>query len=161
LPSESQWEAACRADTDPNNATPFHFGATLDASWARYDASYTYGRGRRGEYGQRSVPIGFFGLVNRWGLRELHGQLSEWCGNQWHRDPVAAAPAEGAAIEGPDPCLAGDKEQRYRLLRGGSWFNFPHLARAAFRSSNDPDSGSPSFGLRPCCPSPPGSHLGP
>jgi hypothetical protein len=160
LPSESQWEAACRADTDPDNPTPFHFGATLDASWARYDASYTYGKGRRGEYEQRPVPIGFFGLVNRWGLAELHGQLAEWCGDQWHRDPVAAAPAEGAAIAVPDPGLVGDKEQRYRLLRGGSWFGNPHGARAAFRDSVNPVSDGTSFGLRPCCPSPPGSLLG-
>ena len=165
LPSESQWEAACRAETDTHidtdNPTPFHFGATLDASWARYDASYTYGKGRRGEYGQRPVPIGFFGLVNRLGLAELHGQLFEWCGDQWHRDPVAAAPADGAAIEGPDPGLAGDKEQRYRLLRGGSWFINPHFARAAFRDSYSPVNDNSSLGLRPCCPSPPGSLLGP
>jgi formylglycine-generating enzyme required for sulfatase activity len=159
LPSESQWEAACRAETD--NPTPFHFGATLDASWARYNASYTYGKGRHGEYGQRPVPIGFFGLVNRLGLAELHGQLLEWCGDQWHRDPVAAASADGAAIEGPDPGLAGDKEQRYRLLRGGSWFSFPHDARAAFRDGNYPDNDNAVIGLRPCCPSPPGSLLGP
>ena len=162
LPSESQWEAACRADadTDTDNPTPFHFGATVDASWARYDASYTFGKGRRGEYGQRPVPLGFFGVVNRLGLAELHGQLSEWCGDQWHRDPVAAAPADGAAIEGPDPGLAGDKEQRYRLLRGGSWFGNPHSARAAFRNCNYPVLVDASIGLRPCCPSPPGTLLG-
>jgi formylglycine-generating enzyme required for sulfatase activity len=159
LPSESQWEAACRAETD--NPTPFHFGATLDASWARYNASYTYGKGRHGEYVQRPVPIGFFGLVNRLGLAELHGQLLEWCGDQWHRDPVAAASADGAAIEGPDPGLAGDKEQRYRLLRGGSWVDDPRLARAAFRSSSNPGYDHTYIGLRPCCPSPPGSLLGP
>jgi formylglycine-generating enzyme required for sulfatase activity len=165
LPSESQWEAACRADTDTHidtdNPTPFNFGATLDASWARYDASYTYGKGRRGEYDQRPVPIGFFGLVSRLGLAELHGQLLEWCGDQWHRDPVAAASADGAAIEGPDPGLAGDKEQRYRLLRGGSWVDDPRLARAAFRSSSNPGYDHTYIGLRPCCPSPPGSLLGP
>jgi formylglycine-generating enzyme required for sulfatase activity len=158
LPSESQWEAACRAETD--NPTPFHFGATLDASWARYDASYTYGKGRHGEYGQRPVPIGFFGLVNRLGLAELHGQLLEWCGDQWHRDPVAAAPADGAAIEGPDLGLAGDKEQRYRLLRGGAWFDTPLVCRAACRYSGGQDSIVTSYGLRPCCSSPPGSLLG-
>ena len=162
LPSESQWEAACRADadTDTDNPTPFHFGATVDASWARYDASYTFGKGRRGEYGQRPVPLGFFGVVNRLGLAELHGQLSEWCGDQWHRDPVAAAPADGAAIEGPDPGLAGDKEQRYRLQRGGSWFSNPLAARAAFRDGDNPDDVNSDIGLRPCCPSPPGSLLG-
>jgi formylglycine-generating enzyme required for sulfatase activity len=158
LPSESQWEAACRGAADPQ--TPFHFGATLDPRWARYDPSYTYGKGRRGEYLQRPVPIGFFGLVNTHGLAELHGQLLEWCGDQWHRDPVAGAPPEGGSMGGADPGLAGDKEQRYRLLRGGSWFNEPHNCRAANRNSNNPDNDGTNNGLRPCCPLPPGSLLG-
>ncbi len=85
LPSESQWEAACRA----GDSTPFHFGDTLEASWANYNGNYTYGRGRTGAFRQRPVPLGFFGLVNRWGLAEMHGQLLEWCADQWHRDPVA------------------------------------------------------------------------
>jgi len=56
--------------------------AVLDPSWARYDATYTYGRGRRGEFNKRPVSVGFFGLMNRWGLAELHGQLAEWCADQ-------------------------------------------------------------------------------
>ncbi|MEB3266278.1 MAG: SUMF1/EgtB/PvdO family nonheme iron enzyme [Cyanobacteriota bacterium] len=159
LPSESQWEAACRARAEP--ATPFHFGDTIDPAWARYDASYIYGKGRRGEYERRPVPIGFFGLVNRHGLAELHGQLSEWCGDQWHRDPVSGAPADGGAMEGPDPGLTGDKEQRYRLLRGGAWFDVPRNCRAANRVGNPPAGVSAYVGVRLCCPLPPGSLLGP
>ena len=64
LPSESQWEAACRA----GSGTPFHFGDTLDPSWANYNGNYTYGPGRKGIFRQRPVPVGAFGLVNRWGL---------------------------------------------------------------------------------------------
>ena len=158
LPSESQWEAACRGAADP--PTPFHFGATLDPSWARYDPSYTYGKGRRGEYLQRPVPIGFFGLVNTHGLAELHGQLLEWCGDQWHRDPVAGAPPEGGSMGGADPGLAGDKEQRYRLLRGGSWFLGPINCRAASRYGNYPAYVDSVNGVRPCCLLPPGSLLG-
>jgi formylglycine-generating enzyme required for sulfatase activity len=182
LPSESQWEAACRAELASSaqapKSPPFHFGATLDPSWARYDATYTYGRGRRGDYKKRSVPIGFFGLVNRWGLAELHGQLSEWCADQWHRSPIPADQGkrrgwfgggvprqevlDGSALEGPDPGLAEvPTEQGMMLLRGGSWFSDPHFARAAFRSSYDPDNVNSFIGLRPCCPSPPGSLLGP
>jgi formylglycine-generating enzyme required for sulfatase activity len=158
LPSESQWEAACRAGA----ATPFHFGATLDKRWARYDATYTYGLGRRGEYAQRPAPIGFSGLVNRWGLADLHGQLREWCADQWHRDPVALARGDGSALEGPDPGLSDvPRERENRLLRGGSWVGEPLSCRAAYRSSNTPVNGNPSVGFRPCCcPSPPGSLLG-
>ncbi len=182
LPSESQWETACRAvqasSAEAPKFPPFHFGSTLDPTWARYGACYTYGRGRRGDSNKRPVPIGFFGLVNRWGLAELHGQLLEWCADQWHRTPIRVDQGkrrgwfgggearqqvlDGSALEGPDPGLAEvPREQEMRLLRGGSWFDAPRGARAAFRSSNLPDVGDPGVGLRPCCPSPPGSLLGP
>jgi formylglycine-generating enzyme required for sulfatase activity len=165
LPSESQWEAACRAmkasSAEAPKSPPFHFGATLDPSWARYDASYTYGRGRRGDYKKRPVPIGFFGLVNRWGLAELHGQLLEWCADQWHRDPVSGAPGDGSALEGPDSGLAEvPSEQEMKLMRGGSWFSYPLFARAAFRHCVLPVAGATDVGVRPGCFSLPGSLFG-
>jgi len=156
LPSESQWEAACRA----GGSTPFHFGDTLDASWANYNGNVTYGRGRTGAFRQRPVPMGFFGLVNRWGLAEMHGQLFEWCADQWHRDPVAGSAGDGSPVEGRDPELEGNQEHSSRLLRGGSWINDPHYARAAFRDSNHPDGVNTYVGVRPGCFSPPGFLLG-
>ena len=119
--------------------------------------------GRKGIYRQRPVPIGFFGLVNRWGLAELHGQISEWCGDQWHRDPLAEGwSAAGEAREGMDPGLADmPLERDLRQLRGGSWLFGPRGARAAVRTSYLPDFANTGVGLRPCCPSPPGSLLGP
>ena len=172
LPSESQWEVACRAGV----ATPFHCGDTLDASWVCYDASYTYGMGRKGPKGKQPWLNGSSGLVNRWGLAELHGQLFEWCADQWNRVPrpkierplglfesklgAEAAPMDGSPLKQPDPALHGYREQRYRLLRGGSWFNSPHIARAANRSSDRPALVVTFNGVRPCCLLPPGSLLG-
>jgi formylglycine-generating enzyme required for sulfatase activity len=156
LPSESQWEAACRA----GSGTPFHFGDTLDSTWANYDGGYTYGAGRKGAYRPRPVPVGFFGLVNRWGLAELHGQLLEWCADQWHRDPRDGSTGDGSPLEGPDADLEGNQEQAYRLLRGGSWADDPRNARAAFRSSYHPVYVDACVGVRPGCFSPPGSLLG-
>jgi formylglycine-generating enzyme required for sulfatase activity len=156
LPSESQWEAACRA----SSGTPFHFGDTLDSTWANYDGNYTYGPGRKGAYRQRPVPVGFFGLVNRWGLAELHGQLLEWCADQWHRDPRDGSTGDGSPLEGPDADLEGNQEQAYRLLRGGSWIFSPRNARAAFRNGDHPDNVITLVGVRPGCFSPPGSLLG-
>jgi formylglycine-generating enzyme required for sulfatase activity len=159
LPGEGQWEAACRAGA----TTPFHFGDTLDASWANYDGGYTYGFGRKGVYRQRPVPAGFFGLVNRWGLAELHGQLFEWCGDQWHPDPIGEGwPSDGNAWEGIDPTLQahGTTQNILRLLRGGSWFNTPHVCRAALRNSYFPASVNAPYCYRPCCLLPPGSLLG-
>jgi formylglycine-generating enzyme required for sulfatase activity len=159
LPGEGQWEAACRAGVN----TPFHFGDTLDASWANYDGGYTYGSGRKGVYRQRPVPVGFFGLVNRWGLAELHGQLFEWCGDQWHPDPTGEGwPSAGQPWEGVDPTLEalGTAQKELRLLRGGSWFDAPHPCRAAIRNGVHPANVDSSLGVRPCCLLPPGFLLG-
>ena len=101
----------------------------------------------------------FFGLVNRWGLGEMHGQLLECCGDQWQRYPLSGAAGDGSALEGPDPELEGNQEQTYRLLRGGSWISDPHNARAAFRGSVLPAGVYSSFGVRPGCFSPPGLLL--
>ena len=181
LPSESLWEAACRARQVENESDPradsFAFGATLDPSWANYDGNTTYGLGRKGIYRQRPVSIGFFGLVNRLGLADMHGQLFEWCADQWHRNPLPEAQRQrhgwlgrrrgkpepevldGAALDGPDPGLAQvPLEQAMRLLRGGSWFNGPRHCRSAFRSSLHPASRDSIAGFRVCC-LPPGLIL--
>jgi formylglycine-generating enzyme required for sulfatase activity len=155
LPSESQWEAACRAGC----GTPFHFGDTLDVCWANYRGDYTYGLGREGSFRQRVVSIGAFGLVNRWGLAEMHGQLFEWCADQWHRDPVAGSAGDGSPLEGPDLELEGNQEQAMRLLRGGSWILDPRNARAAMRISDHPFNLLTNVGVRPGCFSPPGLFL--
>jgi formylglycine-generating enzyme required for sulfatase activity len=159
LPGEGQWEAACRAGA----ATPFHFGDVLDAAWANFDGGYTYGPSRKGVYRQRPVPVGFFGLVNRWGLAELHGQLLEWCGDQWHPDPTGESwPSDGQPWQGVDPALEamGTAQKEWRLLRGGSWFGGPRFCRAALRDGNRPAGVVPNCGVRPCCLLPPGSLLG-
>jgi formylglycine-generating enzyme required for sulfatase activity len=159
LPGEGQWEVACRAGA----GTPFHFGDTLDACWANYDGGYTYGSGRKGAYRQRPVPVGFFGLVNRWGLAELHGQLFEWCGDQWHPDPTGEGwPSAGLPWEGMDPALEalGTAQKELKLLRGGAWFSGPRVARAAIRYGCHPADVYSLSGVRPCCLLPPGSLLG-
>jgi formylglycine-generating enzyme required for sulfatase activity len=160
LPGDGQWEAACRAGT----VTPFHFGDTLDARWARYDASYVFGPGRKGPKLKQPGVNGGCGLVNRYGLAEMHGQLWEWCGDSWHPNPVGEGwHADGLPWEGEDGDLARREsgQRGWKLLRGGSWINFPLNCRAAYRDGYDPDADVTNIGLRPCCcPSPPGSLLG-
>jgi formylglycine-generating enzyme required for sulfatase activity len=157
LPSEGQWEVACRAGA----STPFHFGEVLDASWANFNGSYVYGLSRIGPYRKRPLPIGALGLANRWGLVEMHGQLLEWCGDYWHPDPVGDGwPADGGAWEDPDRGLEGSAQQAWRLLRGGSLFGVPHGCRAAQRNSDIPEFILANFGVRPCCLLPPGSLPG-
>jgi len=150
LPSESQWEASCRSGT----TTPFHFGDTLDHMWANFNSGHSYGNGRQRRPRQRLVPVGFSGLVNRLGLGEMHGQLYEWCGDQWHPNPIGEGwPRDGQAWEGLDPDLEklGTAQKDWKLLRGGSWFSEPHYCRAASRISIDPAIPLTSYGFRPCC----------
>jgi formylglycine-generating enzyme required for sulfatase activity len=156
LPGEGQWEAACRAGA----ATPFHFGATLDARWACYDASFVFGPGRKGPTARQPWVNGSSGLVNRWGLAEMHGQLYEWCGDSWHPNPVGEGwPAHGQPWSDQDGQLES-AQRGWKLLRGGSWFNEPLNCRAASRSSSFPANVNPGSGVRPCCLLPPGSLLG-
>jgi formylglycine-generating enzyme required for sulfatase activity len=153
LPSENQWERACRAEA----ATPFHFGDTLDASWARYDATaYPLGRGRvKGCKPKQPWLNGASGLVNRWGLAELHGQLCEWCEDSWHPNPVGEGhPEDGEPWREEDGDLVRREsgQRSWNLLRGGSWISDPRYSRAANRYSGRPAAVvNADVGFRPCC----------
>jgi formylglycine-generating enzyme required for sulfatase activity len=141
LPSEAQWEYACRAGT----TTPFAFGETLSSELANYDASVTYCNGTKGEYREQTTPVGMF-PANAWGLQDMHGNVWEWCLDHWHAS-YKGAPEDGSAwLE--EKAL----QEPPRLLRGGSWFSVPHLCRSAFRLSNHPGIRSGLVGFRVCCP---------
>jgi formylglycine-generating enzyme required for sulfatase activity len=141
LPSESLWEVACRAGAD----TPFHFGDTLDSNWANFRGTDIYGSGRNGSFLNRTTPVGAYGLVNAWGLADLHGNVWEWCADVWHPSPLVG-PQDGIPWLEP---LEGLLENR--LLRGGSWFSEPHNCRSAYRNGNQPGNRIGNVGFRVCC----------
>lgn len=142
LPSEAEWEYACRAGT----TTPFHFGDILSAELANYNATYTYGYGEIGIYRQKTTEVGSFGLVNAFGLADMHGNVFEWCLDVWH-PTYENAPMDGSAwiTEGDD---------RYRLLRGGSWNNNPRNCRSTLRSRYTRDYRCSFVGFRAVCSDP-------
>ena len=123
LLSESEWEYMARAGT----TGPFHFGATLSTAQANYDGRFTYGSGREGRYRERTEPVGSF-PVNAFGVHDVHGNVSEWVEDCWHRS-YAGAPADGRAWT-----VGGDCGRR--VLRGGSWLNGPQFLRSANRFWN-------------------------
>jgi formylglycine-generating enzyme required for sulfatase activity len=114
LPSEAEWEYACRAGT----TTPFHFGETITTDLANYDGNYTYGNEPKGKYREQTTDVGSF-PPNAWGLYDMHGNVWEWCADNWH-DNYAGAPVDGSAW------ITGGNDN-YSPLRGGSWLNVPKL----------------------------------
>jgi formylglycine-generating enzyme required for sulfatase activity len=133
LPSEAEWEYACRAGTQ----SPFSFGATISTDQANYDGNYTYGRGRKGTYRNQTVPVGSL-PANDWGLHEMHGNVLEWC-----EDGYGTYPAN---LTGACP-LHKDNEKR-RVLRGGSWSYFPGVLRSARRLRDAPENRDDVVGFR-------------
>ena len=112
LPSEAEWEHACRART----TTPFHFGETITSALANYDASNVYRSEPKGKFRQQTTDVGTF-PPNAFGLYDVHGNVWEWCQDHWH-DSYQGAPSNGSAW------LSEDKNAD-RLLRGGSWVGNP------------------------------------
>jgi formylglycine-generating enzyme required for sulfatase activity len=154
LPSEAQWEYACRAGT----TSPFHYGDTLSAEVANYDAEVTYGRGPKGKGRRETTEVGRF-PANDWGLHDMHGNLWEWCADHWHRSydlgqwkaPDDGSPWLDAAEADKEGLEAESSDKRRRVLRGGSWGNYPVHCRSAFRGNAHPASASNGFGFRVCC----------
>jgi formylglycine-generating enzyme required for sulfatase activity len=134
LPSEAEWEYACRAGT----TTPFSFGAAISTAQANYNGNLTYGSGQKGEYRQKTTPVGSF-PANSFGLRDMHGNVWEWCEDVWN-DNFNGAPNNGSAW------LTGDSSRR--VLRGGSWKNIPQNLRSAHRVSYYPTFPNYIWGFR-------------
>ncbi|MEM1345481.1 MAG: SUMF1/EgtB/PvdO family nonheme iron enzyme [Pseudomonadota bacterium] len=136
LPSEAEWEYACRAGTE----TPFFFGETISTDQANYNGNFTYGPGVEGEYRERTVPVDEMPLAeNAWGLRHLHGNVWEWCADAWNAS-YEGAPCDGSVWQTGDTSLA--------VLRGGSWNYSPGWLRSANRVRYWPDVRNYNVGFR-------------
>ena len=140
LPSEAQWEYACRA----GSTTPFHFGATLTPELANYNCNHVYGNGPKGTYREQTIDVASF-PANGWGLHDMHGNVWEWCEDHWH-ESYNFAPGDDQPWF--IPAAAADEP---RLVRGGSWDSFPRLCRSAYRDVLHPDLRSDLIGFRVCC----------
>jgi formylglycine-generating enzyme required for sulfatase activity len=134
LPSEAQWEYACRAGT----TTPFHFGKTIDAEIANYRAedskfgepnySGKYDQGAFGLFRKQTTPVGSMGVSNAFGLYDMHGNVWEWCENDWH-DGYEEAPTDGSAW-----IASTSSQNSLKVLRGGSWDGNPRDCPGLFHS---------------------------
>ena len=149
LPSEAEWEYACRAGAN----TQYSFGDTITGKQVNCNFQKTVvvskgfmGLGRKeaksGTYQKKTTVVGSFSS-NAWGLYDMHGNVWEWCADHKHNN------YNGAPIDG-SPWLSGD-ESKYRVRRGGGWLNNPRNCRSACRKSYDPDNRYDALGFRVVC----------
>jgi len=133
LPSEAQWEYACRAGT----TTPFHFGEQITPERANYNGNYPYADGQKGEYRKKTVPVKSF-VPNDWGLWQMHGNVWEWCldgRRKYGEEPIS------------DP-LGSQEDGVSRALRGGGWHGHARYVRSASRPASSPDDRDHGIGFR-------------
>ena len=132
LPSEAQWEYACRAGT----STPFSFGDTISTEQANFNGNYPYAQAPKGECRSKTVPVKSF-LRNPWGLYQMHGNVWEWCSDRY---------AQYSLVDVTDP--TGPESGSDRVVRGGSWFDDARNARSACRVGDDPGVRNNYLGFR-------------
>ncbi len=142
LPTEAEWEYACRAGT----TTPFHVGETISSELANYDGRDVYGEGVTGEYRGETTPVDHFGVANAWGLCDMHGNVWEWCQDHWH-DNYEGAPNDGSAWLSSNP-------DAVRVWCGGSWYSYPRICRSAYRINYDLGDRYGPLGFRVACSAP-------
>ncbi|MEM6253922.1 MAG: SUMF1/EgtB/PvdO family nonheme iron enzyme [Cyanobacteria bacterium P01_D01_bin.156] len=142
LPSEAEWEYACRAGT----TTPFYFGETVTPELANYDGNYSYGSGPKGAYRKQTTNVGSF-PANTFGLYDMYGNVWEWCLDHWHDSYgglFRKAPTDGSA-------WLSINDNARRLLRGGSWRYYPDVCRSANRGRYARDGRDHDIGFRVVC----------
>jgi formylglycine-generating enzyme required for sulfatase activity len=141
LPSEAEWEYACRAGT----LTPFHFGEMIIPDLANYAWNETYNKSgvTKKKNFEGTTPVDRFGVANAFGLAEMHGNVWEWCLDHWHEN-YKGAPTDGSAWH-------SDNKNARRVRRGGSWNGIPRLCRSAYRFRSYPDIRDLNLGFRVVC----------
>jgi formylglycine-generating enzyme required for sulfatase activity len=138
LPAETQWEYACRAGT----GTPFNFGETLTVEVANFNGEHIFGEEPRGFYRHVTNEAGTF-PANAFGLYDMHGNLWEWCEDNW-LDDYSSSPRDHSSYQ--------NVKSLYRVVRGGSWHEPPRLCRSASRLRVLQSEADEFMGFRVVCP---------
>ena len=136
LPTEAEWEYACRAGTKK----AFYFGDTVSTDQANYRGDFVFGNGKKGMDRERPTPVGSF-PANAFGLYDMHGNVWQWCQDWYDKDYYQKSPRN-------DPVNETAGKLRFRVLRGGSWHNLPGGARSACRFLATPVLRNWNYGFR-------------
>jgi formylglycine-generating enzyme required for sulfatase activity len=132
LPTEAEWEYACRAGT----TTPFHFGTELNGTQANCDGTKPYGTTTKGPDLKKTSAVGSY-PANAWGLHDMHGNVYEWCSDRYNSYSVTSV---------TDP--QGPKNGLYRVIRGGCWFGNSKFCRSACREVSNQRNCHFNIGFR-------------
>jgi formylglycine-generating enzyme required for sulfatase activity/TolB-like protein len=132
LPTEAEWEYACRAGT----TTPFSTGSNITTNQANYDGNYPYNGNAKGVYRQKTWAVGS-GVANSWGLYDMHGNVWEWCWD-WY----------GTYPSGSQTDPMGASSGTSRVKRGGGWYSNGQNLRSAYRNYNTPSTRDKTLGFR-------------
>jgi formylglycine-generating enzyme required for sulfatase activity len=134
LPTEAEWEYACRAGT----TTALHYGDNVDSYVANFNGLSPYGVGRGGPFHRRPADVGSY-QANKFGLFDMHANVMEWCHDWYAADYYAKSPAE-------DP--SGPADGTEKITRGGAWSNSGKACRSAVRTKLAPDESHYGLGFR-------------
>jgi formylglycine-generating enzyme required for sulfatase activity len=133
LPTEAEWEYACRAGTE----TPFYFGETISSQFASYNGSQRFRSGPKGRSSKRTSEVGSHNAANIFGLEEMHGNVWEWCADPWYENYINASEGESIRMRFSS-----------RVIRGGSWVDNPNVCRSAYRNGIPPENKVLTIGFR-------------
>jgi uncharacterized protein (TIGR02996 family) len=136
LPTEAQWEYACRGGAC--SSTPFHYGSSLSSTQANFCGNHPYGGASKGPHLMRTCKVGSY-KPNAFGLYDMHGNVLEWCADWFAEDYYKASPRR-------DPI--GPSGGSYRMFRGGAWNGSGYYCRSAFRGRNAPGYRNLDVGFR-------------
>jgi len=128
LPTEAEWEYACRAGT----TTPFHFGNALSSMQANCNGLYPYGGAAKGPFLEKTVKVGSH-APNAWGLYDMHGNVAEWCSDWYDPDYYKHSPRVDPKGPPKGALSSGFPNEFFRVVRGGCWLDEPRGCRAAYR----------------------------
>jgi formylglycine-generating enzyme required for sulfatase activity len=128
LPTEAEWEYACRAGA----TTPFHTGKHLSSSQANFNGEYPYGDAVKGTNLKKTTKVGSY-APNAWGLYDMHGNVSEWCADWYDPDYYQNSPREDPNGPPKGVLSTGFDGDYFRVVRGGCWLDEARGCRAAYR----------------------------
>jgi sulfatase modifying factor 1 len=144
LPTEAEWEYACRAGT----ATEFHFGDALNGTQANCDGNDPHGTKVKGPYLKHTTPVKTESYpANAWGLHDMHGNVWEWCGD-WYQGEWYSQRRENNGDHKASPDDGGPTVGAWRVMRGGCWYLSASYCRSAARNGNLASYRRNNVGLR-------------